>query len=34
MHGLDDVARTIQRDAEITRFESAHAARFDTRTLV
>jgi len=34
VHGLDDVARTLQLDDEITRFESAHAARFDTRALV
>jgi 3-isopropylmalate/(R)-2-methylmalate dehydratase small subunit len=34
VHGLDDVARTMQRDAEIARFESKHAARFDTRALV
>ncbi len=33
VHGLDDVARTLQRDDEITRFESAHAARFDTRAI-
>ena len=34
VHGLDDVARTMLRDAEITSFESTHAARFDTRALV
>ena len=34
MHGLDDIARTMLRDAEIAHFESAHATRFDTRTLV
>jgi len=34
VHGLDDVARTLQRADEITHFESAHPARFDTRTLV
>ena len=34
VHGLDDVARTMLRDAEIARFESTHAARFDTRALV
>ena len=33
MHGLDDVARTMLRDAEIADFESTHPARFDTRTL-
>jgi 3-isopropylmalate/(R)-2-methylmalate dehydratase small subunit len=34
VHGLDDVARTMLRDAEITSFESTHPARFDTRALV
>jgi 3-isopropylmalate/(R)-2-methylmalate dehydratase small subunit len=34
VQGLDDVARTMLRDEEITRFERTHAARFDTRTLV
>ena len=34
VHGLDDVARTMLRDAEIADFESTHPARFDTRTLV
>ena len=33
VHGLDDVARTMLRDAEIADFESTHPARFDTRTL-
>jgi 3-isopropylmalate/(R)-2-methylmalate dehydratase small subunit len=33
VNGLDDVARTLLRDAEITRFESAHATRFDARAL-
>ena len=33
VNGLDDVARTLLRDAEITRFESSHAARFDARAL-
>ena len=33
VHGLDDVARTMLRDDEITRFEAAHAPRFDTRLL-
>lgn len=33
VHGLDDVARTLRRDAEISRFEAGHAPRFDTRTL-
>ena len=34
VHGLDDVARTMLRDAEIASFEATHPARFDTRTLV
>jgi 3-isopropylmalate/(R)-2-methylmalate dehydratase small subunit len=34
VRGLDDVARTMLRDGEIARFEAAHPARFDTRTLV
>ena len=34
VHGLDDVARTMLRDAEIADFEATHPARFDTRTLV
>jgi 3-isopropylmalate/(R)-2-methylmalate dehydratase small subunit len=34
VHGLDDVARTMLRDAEIASFEARHPARFDTRTLV
>jgi 3-isopropylmalate/(R)-2-methylmalate dehydratase small subunit len=33
VHGLDDIARTMLRDEEIAHFESAHPARFDTRTL-
>jgi 3-isopropylmalate/(R)-2-methylmalate dehydratase small subunit len=33
VQGLDDIARTLLRDAEISRFESQHAPRFDTRTL-
>ena len=33
VHGLDDVARTMLRDAEIAAFEATHPARFDTRTL-
>ena len=33
VHGLDDIARTLQRDAEISRFESAHEPRFDARAL-
>ena len=27
MHGLDDVARTLLRDAEISRFEATHGPR-------
>jgi 3-isopropylmalate dehydratase small subunit len=33
VNGLDDIARTLQRDAEISRFESAHEPRFDARAL-
>jgi 3-isopropylmalate/(R)-2-methylmalate dehydratase small subunit len=33
VHGLDDIARTLQRDAEISRFESAHEPRFDALAL-
>jgi len=33
VHGLDDVARTMKREAAIARFEAATAARFDTRVL-
>jgi 3-isopropylmalate/(R)-2-methylmalate dehydratase small subunit len=33
VNGLDDIARTLLRDAEISRFESAHAARFDALAL-
>jgi 3-isopropylmalate/(R)-2-methylmalate dehydratase small subunit len=33
LNGLDDVARTLLRDAEISRFEAAHPPRFDTRAL-
>jgi 3-isopropylmalate/(R)-2-methylmalate dehydratase small subunit len=33
LHGLDDVARTLQREAEIASFESAHPPRFDARAL-
>jgi 3-isopropylmalate/(R)-2-methylmalate dehydratase small subunit len=31
VHGLDDVARTLAREARIAAFEAAHAPRFDTR---
>jgi 3-isopropylmalate/(R)-2-methylmalate dehydratase small subunit len=33
VHGLDDVARTLLRSAEITAFEAEHGARFDARAL-
>jgi len=33
VHGLDDIARTLLRGAEITRFESATEPRFDARAL-
>ena len=33
LHGLDDVARTLAREARIAAFEAAHRPRFDTRTL-
>jgi len=33
VHGLDDVARTLRRDAEIAAFESTHPGRFDALTL-
>ena len=29
MHGLDDVARTMRRDAEIAAFEAGYRPRFD-----
>jgi len=29
VHGLDDVARTLQREAEIAAFEATYAPRFD-----
>ena len=31
LQGLDDVARTLHREAEIAAFEASHAPRFDTR---
>jgi 3-isopropylmalate/(R)-2-methylmalate dehydratase small subunit len=31
LHGLDDVARTLQRESEIAAFESTHRPLFDTR---
>jgi 3-isopropylmalate/(R)-2-methylmalate dehydratase small subunit len=31
--GLDDVARTLQREPEIAAYEAAHPARFDARAL-
>ena len=33
LHGLDDVARTLLREAEIAAFEAAHPPRFDTTAL-
>jgi hypothetical protein len=33
VQGLDDVARTLMRGAEIDAYEATHAARFDTRAL-
>ena len=33
VHGLDDIARTLQRAAEIDAFEATYAAPFDTRAL-
>jgi len=33
VHGLDDIARTLQREAEIDAYEATHDARFDTRAL-
>jgi 3-isopropylmalate/(R)-2-methylmalate dehydratase small subunit len=34
LEGLDDVARTLQREDEIAAYEAAHAPRFDTTALV
>jgi 3-isopropylmalate/(R)-2-methylmalate dehydratase small subunit len=33
VHGLDDIARTLKREAEIDAYEATHSARFDTRVL-
>src|SRR3989442_11881462 len=33
LHGLDDVARALQREAQIAAYEAVHAARFDAATL-
>ena len=33
VHGLDDIARTLKRDAAIAAYEAATPGRFDTRTL-
>ena len=33
VHGLDDVARTLRRDAEIAAFEATHPGRFDALAL-
>jgi 3-isopropylmalate/(R)-2-methylmalate dehydratase small subunit len=33
LHGLDDIARTLKREAKIAAYESTASARFDTRVL-
>jgi 3-isopropylmalate/(R)-2-methylmalate dehydratase small subunit len=33
VHGLDDIARTLQRESEIDAFEATYRARFDARVL-
>jgi len=33
VHGLDDIARTLQREAEIDAYEATYRTRFDARTL-
>jgi 3-isopropylmalate/(R)-2-methylmalate dehydratase small subunit len=33
VHGLDDIARTLLRGAEIDAYEATHSTRFDTREL-
>jgi 3-isopropylmalate/(R)-2-methylmalate dehydratase small subunit len=33
VHGLDDIARTLKRAAEIDAYEAVHSAPFDTRAL-
>jgi hypothetical protein len=33
MHGLDDIARTLLREEQITAYEATTPARFDTTTL-
>jgi 3-isopropylmalate/(R)-2-methylmalate dehydratase small subunit len=33
VHGLDDIARTLRREAEIDAYEATHRARVDTRAL-
>ena len=33
VHGLDDIARTLMREAEIDAYEATHSARFDARAL-
>jgi 3-isopropylmalate/(R)-2-methylmalate dehydratase small subunit len=33
VHGLDDIARTLRREAEIDAYEATHGARVDTRAL-
>jgi 3-isopropylmalate/(R)-2-methylmalate dehydratase small subunit len=34
LNGLDDVARTLQREADIAAYEAAHRARLDTTTVL
>jgi 3-isopropylmalate/(R)-2-methylmalate dehydratase small subunit len=34
LNGLDDVARTLQRETEIAAFEAAHPPRFDTTAVL
>jgi 3-isopropylmalate/(R)-2-methylmalate dehydratase small subunit len=34
LHGLDDIARTLKREAAIAAYEAASPPRFDTRSLV
>ena len=33
LQGLDDIARTLRREAEITAYEQRTPPRFDTRTI-
>jgi 3-isopropylmalate/(R)-2-methylmalate dehydratase small subunit len=34
LNGLDDIARTLQRETEIAAYEAGHPARFDTTAVV